>query len=134
MFSRKALGLSEERENSTKDATVKLAGNFQLNAIKNGALKAAKSQVSTEVFVPKKIKQSELHKATEKGLLNVVKAVIRDDDSLISSHDENGFCPLHIAAIHNRTHVLQELLDFGADVDVLSIPDGVTPLHVACRY
>lgn len=77
--------------------------------------------------------QSKLHKATREGLISVVKSVILDDGTLINSLDENGFCPLHIAAQYNRVQILSTLLDSGAVCHTYSVPDGVTPLHVASR-
>jgi ankyrin repeat protein len=77
--------------------------------------------------------ESRLHKAISEGLHSVVNSVIKKDESLMNSHDENGLFPLHIAAQFNRVQIVNTLLAFGANCDIFSIPDGVTPLHVACR-
>jgi ankyrin repeat protein len=51
---------------------------------------------------------------------------------LNNSHDQNKMYPLHLACESNRHQVVELLLKYGADMNVLTVR-GNTPLHIASR-
>lgn len=73
--------------------------------------------------------------AVRDGLVNLVneKLKIKDSTKSVDKLDESGLAPLHQAAQYDRTDVARSLLDQGADIDVLTREDNLTPLHIAAR-
>ncbi|CAL1291390.1 unnamed protein product [Larinioides sclopetarius] len=55
---------------------------------------------------------------------------IRDHIEMINAKDKNGYSLLHWAVCNFHTHVVQQLIDAGADTKCISLK-GNTPLHVA---
>jgi ankyrin repeat protein len=71
----------------------------------------------------------EIHDAASSGDAAKVKALLTVDPSLISSRDEKGLTPLHVAALRGHRDVTELLLANAAIVDAEA--DGMTPLHAA---
>ncbi|OCK78276.1 ankyrin, partial [Lepidopterella palustris CBS 459.81] len=70
-----------------------------------------------------------LHWAIQKGSLSLLKACL-DFGSNKSISDDEGWSPLHQAAIRNHSLIVSCLLEKGADVDSRG-PMERTPLHQA---
>jgi ankyrin repeat protein len=70
----------------------------------------------------------EIHDAAGDGSLRKVKALLKDNPDLVSSRDNNGDTPLHLAAAKGYKDVTQLLLAKAADVNAKN-NDGWTPLH-----
>ena len=60
----------------------------------------------------------EIHRASQDGDLEKVKALLKDNPDLVSSKDMLGDTPLHWAARHGHKEVAELLLASEADVDV----------------
>lgn len=75
---------------------------------------------------------SEIHDAAKNGELARVKALLKENPELVSSKDEFGWTPLHLAAANGHKGVAEFLLANKADVNGKS-NDGDTPLHAAAR-
>uniref|UniRef100_A0A1B6CFN9 Uncharacterized protein n=1 Tax=Clastoptera arizonana TaxID=38151 RepID=A0A1B6CFN9_9HEMI len=71
--------------------------------------------------------------AAENGNLNVVKALIESDSSLVNITDKDGYTPLHRACYNNHVEVVEYLLKNGADHCARTI-DNWQPLHSACKW
>lgn len=52
----------------------------------------------------------------------------------LNMQDNDGFTPLHIYAITGRTYGLTALLHHGADPNLISSLNSLTPLHVALQH
>lgn len=52
----------------------------------------------------------------------------------INMQDHDGFTPLHVYAITGRTYGLTALLHSGADPNIPSFKNNLTPLHVALQH
>jgi len=74
-----------------------------------------------------------LHEAAKAGRVSAVKRLLAEDPSLLTAPDEDGYTPLHWAAIRAHWSTLQTLLAAGAAVDAVGV-DGGTPLHWACHH
>jgi cytohesin len=51
----------------------------------------------------------------------------------VNQWSENGYTPLHLAAIYGTPQSIQALLELGAKVTIRGL-NGVTPLHSAAEY
>ena len=56
--------------------------------------------------------------------------LVEKDNCKVSSEDNDGMTPLHIACQEGHTKVVTSLLDKGADVDHKNV-QGCTPLNLA---
>src|ERR1035438_660100 len=72
----------------------------------------------------------EIHYAAGNGDAKQVKALLRENSSLVSSLDKDGKTPLFFAAAKGHYEVAKLLLNHHADVDAKDRA-GETPLHVA---
>lgn len=70
-----------------------------------------------------------LHKAAEKGDIDVFNSVVEKVDDL-NAIDDQGRTPLHIAAISGESTVGAYITECGGDVSLQDI-DGNTALHLA---
>ena len=57
----------------------------------------------------------------------------RDSSKSIDKLNETGVAPLHKATQNDQTDSAKSLLDEGADIDVRTREDKLTPLHIAAR-
>ena len=48
--------------------------------------------------------------------------------------DEAQVTPLHFAAQNSDVNIVKELLRYGANSKAKTVPDGETPLDIACLY
>ncbi|XP_032875200.1 transient receptor potential cation channel subfamily A member 1 [Amblyraja radiata] len=76
-------------------------------------------------------KSSPLHHAAGAGHLNILTLIIEHANfEILNVIDCNGNTPLHWAAEKNQTHIVQTLLDKGANPNILN-NIYLSPLHVA---
>jgi ankyrin repeat protein len=74
------------------------------------------------------------HHAAADGLLHILKEIAVTDRAKLFSKDANGWTPLHEAARAGRTHVIQYLLDEGAQINERTNDGrGASPLWWAER-
>jgi ankyrin repeat protein len=71
-----------------------------------------------------------IHDAAQDGDFGKVTALLKDNPDLVSSKDDYGSTPLHLAAYEGHKDVAELLLAKGAEVNATDI-DGSTPLHLA---
>src|SRR5208282_701479 len=71
-----------------------------------------------------------IHEAAQKGNLELVRELLKDNPDLVFSKDDNGRAPLHSAAANGYVDVVKALLVAKADVNARK-NDGETPLHTA---
>jgi uncharacterized protein len=65
-----------------------------------------------------------IHDATRKGDEAKVIALLNENPDLVSSRDNLGNTPLHIAALHDQTAIAALLIANGADVNAHNTPPG----------
>ena len=75
----------------------------------------------------------EIHEAAVAGDLDKVKALLKDNPDLVSTTDDRGLTPLHMAAWYGRTNVEQLLLAKNADINARDV-GGRTPLDLAAWF
>ncbi|KAH1024545.1 hypothetical protein HUJ05_004010 [Dendroctonus ponderosae] len=73
-----------------------------------------------------------LHKAITQNNLDVAMALI-EGGAMINSRDSNGFTPIMTACSRKNVLILKYLLFEGADVNIQSLIDGKTALHVCSQ-
>ena len=73
--------------------------------------------------------------AVRDGIVNLVNETFGKNDSTksIDKLDEFGLALLHQASQYGRTDIARSLLDNGAEIDVRTREDNLTPLHIATR-
>jgi ankyrin repeat protein len=76
----------------------------------------------------------EIHDAAEKGDLQKVEALLKDNPKLVSIRNDTGQTPLHYAAIFGRKDMAALLLAHNANVNVRDYRYGYTPLHWAAGH
>ncbi|MCE1248630.1 MAG: ankyrin repeat domain-containing protein [Firmicutes bacterium] len=72
----------------------------------------------------------EVHDAAKSGDLAKVKEILSKNPELISTQNEDGKTPLHLAAGWGRIEVMKYLISLKVDINIRN-KDGGTPLHVA---
>lgn len=79
--------------------------------------------------------QKEILKAAKSGDATKVKALVKQDASLMSVRDADGSTPLHCACWKGHDSVVTVLLAAGADVNAENSNEhwGTTPLHAAAH-
>lgn len=72
----------------------------------------------------------------DSGKAEGVAAALKDDPALVHSIHHHGYTPLHKAARCNMVHIMQMLLDHGANPLALqdNQPEDITPIQVAIRF
>ena len=77
----------------------------------------------------------EIIKASKKGQVESVKALLGQNAGLIDARDQDGSTPLHCAIWKGHEAVVALLLESGADVNAHNQNDhwGTTPLHAAAH-
>jgi ankyrin repeat protein len=71
--------------------------------------------------------RAELSLAIRQGNLDRAKAIVEKSPALVTSADDSGFTPLHIAATAGRVDIIEYLLQRGADIEARTA-GGQTPL------
>jgi ankyrin repeat protein len=71
--------------------------------------------------------RAELSLAIRQGNLERAKAIVEKYPALVTSADDSGFTPLHIAATAGRVDIIEYLLQRGADIEARTA-GGQTPL------
>ncbi len=71
--------------------------------------------------------REDLSLAIRQGNLAAVRAIVEKNPALVTSADNAGFTPLHIAATAGRVDIVEYLLDRGADIEARTA-GGQTPL------
>lgn len=74
--------------------------------------------------------------AVRDGIVNLVneKFAKKDSKKSMDKLGESGLTLLHQAAQYGRTDIARSLLDNGAEIDVRTREDNLTPLHIATRW
>ena len=74
-------------------------------------------------------------KAAKAGDTDAVRALLKEDASLVDARDTDGSTPLHCAAWKGHAAIAELLLNCGAAVSVKNANDhwGDTPLHAAAH-
>jgi ankyrin repeat protein len=77
----------------------------------------------------------EFIKAAKKGDLDQLKALLKNDKTLLDTRDTDGSTALHCATWKGHLEVVKFLLKAGADVHAHNSNDhwGTTPLHAAAH-
>lgn len=70
--------------------------------------------------------RADLSLAIRQGLLDKVTAIVDKNPGLVTSADDGGFTPLHIAATAGRVDIIEFLLHRGADIEART-GGGQTP-------
>lgn len=124
-------GLSDPRAGPVSSALSAGEAWHHWQAAQQGVIDSARFLVAFSV-VPS-LQQgggSRLHAAAARGLLEEVKALLEEEESMVHARTEDGTTPLHAAAATGQAAVISALLDAGADPQVTS-RNGATALHVA---
>lgn len=76
-----------------------------------------------------------LFDAVRDGIVNLVSETLgkKSNTKTIDKLEQSGLALLHQAAQYGRTDIARSLLDNGAEIDVRSKEDNLTPLHIAAR-
>ena len=72
-----------------------------------------------------------LFKAIQDNNIEVIESNLNKDNSCINKLNNNGLSLLHFSVIKGNVKIVNELLKYGANPNVLSIPNKQTPLHLA---
>jgi len=77
----------------------------------------------------------DIHEAAALGRTARIQELLAQDPGLVNAYSQDGWTPLHLAALYSHTEAAKLLLDCGADVHALT--EGIrfvsagTPLHAA---
>ena len=77
--------------------------------------------------------ESPILKASEKGNLELVRELLRQDPSLVNVADVDGYTPLHRACYSNRIEMVKCLIENGANLCAVTV-DGWQPIHSAAQW
>ena len=83
--------------------------------------------------IDSKSKPTAIHCAVILGDINIIRKLLTNKPTLISSQDESGRYPMHYAAKFNKVFAMQELIANGAEIEPIDNA-GYTPFHVACDH
>jgi hypothetical protein len=75
-----------------------------------------------------------LIEAVKQGELERVRALLESDAGLARQKDESGATPLHYATLNGHRHIVQLLLERGADINSTDGQFGATPAGWAIEY
>jgi ankyrin repeat protein len=65
-----------------------------------------------------------LHAAVRIGDIEIMRALVEDDEEIMNEKNDEGWTPLHIAGQSTQIEPLKQLLDLGADVTAPSAAEG----------
>ena len=82
-------------------------------------------------FLP--IPSSEFHQAVYYGDMTKIKQLVSKNKELLNEIDDQGFRPLHIAAVEGNTEIVSYLVASGADINGKAMY-GWAPLHMAVKF
>ncbi len=74
--------------------------------------------------------ENQMHKYARTDDLEAIKRMVEVDGKDVNPRDASGNTPLHVAAKHGNTRVIEYLASKGADMNAQE-KEGRTPLHVA---
>lgn len=76
-----------------------------------------------------------LFEAVRDGVVDLVNEQLekKKNSKVIDKLDQSGLALLHQAARYDRANVARSLLDHGAQIDVRTREDNLTPQHIAAR-
>ena len=72
-----------------------------------------------------------LFKAVQENDINEIESHLIKDNSNINTLNSNGLSLLHLSVIKGNIQIVNKLLKYGANPNILSIPNKQTPLHLA---
>ena len=72
-----------------------------------------------------------LFKAVEDNNLKEIESNLIKDNSNINTLNNNGLSLLHLSVIKGNVQIVNKLLKYGANPNILSVPNKQTPLHFA---
>ena len=72
-----------------------------------------------------------LFKAVQENDINEIESNLIKDNSNINTLNNNGLSLLHLSVIKGNITMVNKLLEYGANPNILSIPNKQTPLHLA---
>ncbi len=110
-----------------------------LNQIFSGRIKKDKEYKIEDInefypvcgYLP--IPSSAFHHAVYFGDLKRVKKLTEENKDLLNAKDDQGFRPLHIAAVEGYSEIVRYLVTFGADINGKGMY-GWAPLHMAVKF
>lgn len=79
----------------------------------------------------KSIILNSLFKAVQENDIEEIESNLIKDNSNINELNSNGLSLLHLSVIKGNIQLVSKLLKFGANPNILSIPNKQTPLHLA---
>ena len=59
-----------------------------------------------------------LHRAAKEGDINTIRQLIESGENIDSVYYQNGFTPLHYAALNQNLNIVQFLINAGADITI----------------
>ena len=72
-----------------------------------------------------------LFKAVQENNINEIEQNLIKDNSNINALNSNGLSLLHLSVIKGNIQIVNKLLKYGANPNILSLPNKQTPLHLA---
>ena len=85
----------------------------------------ARGQTAKKYFAPK-----DLRTAATNGDLGLLRSYVAQKPEYIHRTDKNGWGPLHMAIRHSQSHIVEYLVESGADYNSQT-KDGLLPLGIA---
>ena len=72
-----------------------------------------------------------LYTLISKGNIEDVQDILEKNSTVVNKPNDFGYTPLHLAAEFGHIDIIELLIEYGAEIDVKGIKDGVTPFHKA---
>ena len=72
-----------------------------------------------------------LFKAVQENNINEIDSNLIKDNYNINTLNNNGLSLLHLSVIKGNIKIINKLLEYGANPNILSVPNKQTPLHLA---
>lgn len=71
-----------------------------------------------------------IHKAAQKGKIDVIRDILKKKKSLVNATNESGHTPIHLASLHGHLDVVSLLIENGSDL-LIKDNSGWSVLHFA---